>query len=82
MRPGVITVLFPISLLFWVSQVAPVVKNPPVNAGDIRDKGSVPGLGRSPGRGHGNPLHYSCLENPMDRGAWWATANSVSKSQT
>ena len=50
------------------SQVALVVKNPPANAGDIRDVGSVPGLGRSPGGGHGNPLQYSCLENPKDRG--------------
>ena len=51
------------------SQVALLVKNPPANAGDIRDKGSVPGLGRSPGGGHGNPLQYSHLENSMDRGA-------------
>ena len=50
------------------SQVALVVKNPPAKAGDIRDVGSVPGLGRSPGGGHGNPLQYSCLENPKDRG--------------
>ena len=48
----------------WASQVAPVVKNSPVNAGDIRDVGSVPGMGRSPGGGHGNPLQDSCLENP------------------
>ena len=47
-----------------------VVKNPPANAGDIRDVGSIPGLGRFPGEGHGNPLQYSCLENPVDRGAW------------
>ena len=51
------------------SHVALVVKNPPANAEDIRDSGSVPGSGRSPGRGHGNPLQYSCLENPMDREA-------------
>ena len=51
-----------------------MVKNPPANAGDIRDAGSIPGSGRSSGRGHGNPLQYSCLENPMDRGAWWATS--------
>ena len=51
------------------SQVALLVKNPPANAEDIRDKGSVPGLGRSPGGGHGNPLQYSHLENSMDRGA-------------
>ena len=59
-----------------------VVKNPPANAGDIRDTGSIPGLGRSPGRGHGNPLQYSCLENPMDRGAGWATVYRVIKSWT
>ena len=47
-----------------------VVKNSPANAGDLRDVGSVPGSGRSPGEGHGNPLQYSCLENPVDRGAW------------
>ena len=47
-----------------------VVKNPPANAGDVRDKGSIPGLGRSPGGGHGNLLRYSGLESPMDRGAW------------
>ena len=46
---------------------------PASNAGDISDVGSIPGLGRSPGEGHGSPLQYSCLENPMDRGAWWAT---------
>ena len=49
-------------------------KNMPANAEDIKDAGSIPGWGRSPGGGHGNPLQYSCLENPMDRGAWWATA--------
>ena len=54
------------------SQVAPVVKNTPANAGDIRDVGLIPGLGISPGGGHGNRLQYSCLENPMDRGAWRA----------
>ena len=52
------------------SQVALVIKNSPANAGDTRDMGSIPGSGRSPGRGHGNPLQYSCLENPLDRGAW------------
>ena len=49
-----------------------VVKNPPANAGDIRDMGLIPGSGRSPGRGHGNPLQYAYLESSMDRGAWWA----------
>ena len=56
------------------SQVVLVVKNLPADSGDIRDTGSVPGLGRSPGGGHGNPLQYSCLENPMDRRAWWTTS--------
>ena len=52
------------------SQVVLVVKNLPANAGDVRDVSSIPGSGRSPGGGHGHPLQYSCLENPMDRGAW------------
>ena len=59
-----------------------VLKNPPANAGDIRDADSIPGLGRSLGGGHGNPLQYSCLENPMDRGAWWATFHRVAQSRT
>ena len=63
----------------WASQVAPVVKNPPANAGDIV-AGSIPGLGRSPGGGHGNPLQYSYLENLMDRGAWRATVHRVAQS--
>ena len=58
----------------------PVVKNPTVNAGDIRDSGSLPEWGRLPGGGHGNPFQYSCLENPMDRGAWWATVHGVTES--
>ena len=58
-----------------------MVKNPPASAGDIQDTGSVPGSGRSSGGGNGKPLQYSCLENPMDRGAWWATAHRVTKSQ-
>ena len=56
----------------WASQVALVVKNPPANAGALRDAGSIPRLGRAPGGGHGNPLQYSFLKNPMDRGAWQA----------
>ena len=52
------------------SQVVLVVKNLPANVGDVRDVSSIPGSGRSPGGGHGHPLQYSCLENPMDRGAW------------
>ena len=63
-----------------VSQTALVVKNPPANTGDIRDSGSIPGSGRSPGGGHGNPLQYSGLENPMDRGGWWATVHGVTES--
>jgi len=57
-----------------------VVENPLTNAGDIRDAGLMPGLRKSPGRGHGNPLQYSRLENPMDRGAQWTTAHEVPKS--
>ena len=59
-----------------------VVKNPPANAGDPGDAGSIPGLGRFPGVGNGIPLQYSLLENPMDRGAWQATVHGVAKSQT
>ena len=59
-----------------------MVKNLPANAGDMRDTGSIPGLGRSAGEEHGNPLQYSCLENPIDRGAWWATVHGVTKSRT
>ena len=58
-------------------QVAVVVRNPPADTGDVRDAGSVPGWGRSPGEGHGNPLQYSCLETPMDRGVGWATVPRV-----
>ena len=58
-----------------------MVKKPTANAGDIRDANSIPGPGRSTGGGNGNPLQYSCLENPVDRGAWWATVHGVTKSQ-
>ena len=57
-----------------------MVKNPPANAGNISDMGLIPGSGRFPGGGHGNPLQYSCLENPMDRGAWQATVHRVAQS--
>ena len=78
----ILRVFFPPSLcLYRASQVALVVKNSPANAGDIRDMGSIPGSGRSPGEGNGNPLQYSCPENPMDRGAWRATVHGVAKSQ-
>ena len=69
-------------LVNGASQVVLVLKNLPVNAGDIRDSSLIPGLGRFPGGGHGNPPQYSCLENPMDRGAWRATVHRVAKSQT
>ena len=59
-----------------------VVKNLPANSGDAGDMGLISRLGKSPGGGHGNPLEYSCLENPIDRGAWWATVHGVAKSQT
>ena len=64
------------------SQVVLVVKSPPVNAGDVRDTGLIPGSGRSPGNGNGNPLQYSYLENPMDRGARWAALHNVTKNWT
>ena len=64
------------------SQVAPVVKNPLANAGDLRDAGSNPGLGRSPEGEHGNPLWYPCLENSMDRGAWQAIVHGVTQNRT
>ena len=64
------------------SQVALVIKNLPANTGDARDAGLIPGLGRSPGGGHGSPLQYSCLENPMDRGAWQGMVHGVTKNWT
>ena len=67
---------------FRASQVALVVKNPPANVGDAGDGGSIPGWGRSPGVGNGNPFHYPCLENSKGRGAWRATVHGVSKSGT
>ena len=68
--------------IIGASLVAQVVKNPPANVKDIRDAGLIPGVGRFPGGGHGNPLQYSCLENPMDRGARQATVHDVAKSWT
>ena len=59
-----------------------MVKNSPANAGDIRDKGSIPGYGGHPGEGYSNTLQYSCLENPLDRGAWWATVHRVAERWT
>ena len=66
----------------WASQVVLVVQNLPANAGDTRNRDSIPGLGRSLGGVHGNPLQYSCLENPMGRGAWRAAVHRVIKSDT
>ena len=65
----------------WASQVALVVKSHLAHEGDIKDRGLIPGLARSPGEGHGNPLQCSCLENPMDRGAWQATVYRVAQTQ-
>ena len=67
---------------YGASQMALVVKNSLTNAGNIRDAGLIPGLGRSLGEGHDNTLQYSCLENPMGKGAWWATVCGVVNSQT
>ena len=75
-------VLGDLLLAAGTSQVALVVKNSPANAGDMRDTGSIPGSGRSPRGGHGSPLQYPCLENAMDRGAWWATVHRLAESQT
>ena len=66
----------------WAFQVVLVVKNPPANVGDVRNVSSFPELRRTPGGGQGTPLQYSCLENCMDRGAWWATVHRVTKSHT
>ena len=66
----------------WASQVLLMVKTLPASAGGLGNSGSIPGSGRSPGGGHGNPLQCSCLENPMDRRAWWATVHGVTKSRT
>ena len=78
----VLTPLYPWLLRPRASQVALVVKNQPANARDLRDMGSIPGSGRFPGVGHSNPLQYSCLENPMDRGAWWAMIHRIAMCQT
>ena len=63
----------------WGFPGALLVKNPPANEGDIKNTGSIPWSGRSPGGGHSNPLQYSCLENPMDRGGWWATIHTLAQ---
>ena len=68
--------------IIWAFQVALVVKNTSANAGDIRDASLIPGWERSPGGGNGYPLQDSCLGNPMNRGAWWATVHGVTESDT
>ena len=73
-------VLVIIHSVWGASQVTLMAKNLPANAGNLRDKGSILWWRRSPGGGHGNPLQFSCLENPMDRGAWWAKVHRVEKS--
>ena len=77
---GIMAMTLCLSCRYRAPQVAPMVKNLPANAGDIRDRGSVPG--RSPGGGHDNPFQYSCLENPMDREAWQAMVHGVTQSRT
>ena len=70
----------PMYPIIWASQVVLVVKNPPADARDIRDAGSIPGLRRSPRGGNDDPFQYSRLKNPMDRGAWWVTVHGIAKS--
>ena len=69
-------------LLLYINQASQIAKNLPANAGDLRDTGLILGLGRSPASGHGNPLQYSCLENPMERGAQRTTVHAIAKSRT
>ena len=71
-----------VNCILPASQVVLLVKNPPANARDVGYSGLIPGSGRFPGRGHGNPHQYSCLENPMDRGAWQTRVHGVAKSKT
>ena len=79
--PNVRNTLKYTKIIFMGSQLVLVVKNLPVSPGDVRDVGLIPGLGRFPGGGHGNPLRYFCLENLIDREAWLATFHRVAKSQ-
>ena len=78
--PMACTVWIILTLYNLMNGASYVVNNPPANTGDLRDVGSIPGWGRSPGGGHGNPLRYSCLENPMDRGAWWSMVHRIAES--
>ena len=79
---GFLSLLCVSSISFGASQVVLVIKNLPANARDIRDVEKILRSGRSPGGGHGNPLQYPCLDNPMDRGAWWASVHRLAKSWT
>ena len=74
--------LYSVGLIAWVPGGSALVKNLPVRAGGARDLGSIPGSGRFPGGGHGNPLQYSCLETPRDRGAWWTAVYGVEQGRT
>ena len=80
----ILPLLIPVIIhrVWGASQVTLEAKNLPANAGDLRDTGLIPGWRRSPGGGHGNPLQYSCLENPMDRGAWRAIVHRIAESGT
>ena len=80
--PSVCLSIYHLSICLPDFTAGSAVKNLPANAGDARDPGSIPGSGRSPGGGNGNPLQYPCLENPMDGGAWWATIYWVTESNT
>ena len=80
--PAVSSEFFFFLIFYWAPRVARVVKNLPDNAGDLSDAGSIRGWGGSPGGGHGNPLQYSCLENPVDKGACRATVHGVTKNGT
>ena len=71
-----------VNCILPASQVVLLVKNPPANARDVGYSGLIPGSGRFPGRGHGNPHQYSCLDNSIDRGTWWATVHEVTESDT
>ena len=82
MQLELVPLIYGVQGQYWASQVALVVKNLPANAGDVRDMGSISGLGRSPEGGNGTPLQYSCLGNPMDRGAWRGMAHRVVGSDT
>ena len=81
-HPSIHFLIYPSHLTIHCFPCGSVVKNPPASARDTGDTDSIPGWGRSLGEGNGNPLQYSCLENSMDRGAWWATVHGVTKCQS